>query len=240
MTAGKLKSRRGASIIIALLVLLICATAGAAALTAASANAGRYTHMRRDQQRYLAVSSAVKLVRSELAGQSFSSSAKMEEAKSYTDPETGEVFIGQIYIMEPEDQLIAPAYSGVFSGWLLDDLGKCFKAREIPASWWSQTGGGSTETFDGVTYTGLGMDTDAAEPLLDQVKWTLTLDDDYSITARFWLDDEGKTYYPTTLTLPATRQEDTQTEQVGVGQRWVTTKTVTVTWSGDDVTITQG
>ncbi len=231
MTARKLKSDRGASIIIALLVLLVCATAGAAALTAAGANAGRYTHMRRDQQRYLAVSSAVKLVRSELADRSFSATATLNET---VDPETLE----RVYQLKSEDGV---SYTGVFSDWLLGDLRACFKAREIPADWWSE-GGGSAEDFGGVTYNGLGIETDGDEPLFGQVQWSLTLDDDYTITARFWLEDEGKTYYPTVLTLPATREESTVTEQDKsvVGQRWVTVKTVTVTWSGDDASISQG
>ncbi len=224
MTARKLRSRRGASIIIALLVLLICATAGAAALTAASANAGRYTHMRRDQQRYLAVSSAVKLVRAELADQSFSASAQLDET---VDEETLE----HVYQLKSED---ARTYSGAFEQWLLDDLNACFQAQEVPTGW-----GGGTSAFTGVTYDGLGVDTDAAEPLLSQVKWKLTLADDYTITARFWLEDEGKTYYPTVLTLPATRDESTETHRVGAGQHWLTTKTVTVTWNAADATVTQ-
>ncbi len=232
MTARKLKSHRGASIIIALLVLLVCATAGAAALTAAGANAGRYTHMRRDQQRYLAVSSAVKLVRSELADRSFTATATLKET---VDPETLE----HVYQLQSEGER---TYSGAFAGWLLDDLGECFKANEIPAGWWSQDGSGSGGTFDGVTYTGLGIDTDGDEPLFDQVQWSLTLADDYTITARFWLADEGKTYYPTTLTLPAQREESTTTEldKSVAGQRWVTVKTVTVTWPMADATVIQG
>ncbi len=229
MAARKLKSNRGASVIIALLVLLICVTAGAAALTAAGANAGRYTHMRRDQQRYLAVSSAAKLVRAELAGQSFSATAKLDETVN------AETLLHEYKFITPGDGgYVAPTYSGAFADWLLDDLNACFQAQEIPAGW-----GGGTSVFTGVTYDGLGIDTDDDEPLLDQVKWSLTLADDYTITARFWLADEGKTYYPTVLTFPAQRQEATQTERVGAGQHWVTTKQVTVTWSADDSTITQ-
>ncbi len=230
ISARKLKSDRGASIIIALLVLLICVTAGAAALTAASANAGRYTHMRRDQQRYLAVSSAAKLVRAELAGQSFSATVKLDETVNT------ETLLHEYKLINPGDGgYVAPTCSGAFADWLLDDLNTCFQAQEVPAGW-----GGGAVAFSGVTYDDLGIDTDAAEPILDQVKWSLTLADDYTITARFWLADEGKTYYPTVLTFPASRQEDTQTERVGAGQHWVTTKTVTVTWNADDVTITQG
>lgn len=65
---SKLNNRRGASILLALLLFLICALAGAAALTAASANIGRFSYLEQDQQQYLAVSSAAKLLRSQLDG----------------------------------------------------------------------------------------------------------------------------------------------------------------------------
>lgn len=65
---SKLNNRRGASILMALLLFLICALAGAAALTAAGSNIGRYSYLEEDQQQYLAVSSAAKLFREQLDG----------------------------------------------------------------------------------------------------------------------------------------------------------------------------
>lgn len=66
--AKKLHSSAGASIVLALLLFLVCALAGAAAVTAASANVGRYTYQQESQQAYLAVSSAARLVRDQLDG----------------------------------------------------------------------------------------------------------------------------------------------------------------------------
>lgn len=63
---SKLNSRRGVSLVLALLLILICTFAGAAALTAASSNAGRYPYVREYQQQYLAVSSAAKLIHDDL------------------------------------------------------------------------------------------------------------------------------------------------------------------------------
>lgn len=57
-----LKSRRGASIILALIIFLLCALAGASALIMASANAGRYSHSEDDQQPYYSVTSAAMLM----------------------------------------------------------------------------------------------------------------------------------------------------------------------------------
>ena len=64
----KLHSRRGATIILALTFFLICAVIGGIVLTSATGNAGRLSHMRGEQQTYLTVSSAAKLVREELGG----------------------------------------------------------------------------------------------------------------------------------------------------------------------------
>ena len=62
----KLKSTRGASLIFALLVFMLCIFAGVAALTAAAANIGRYTHLEYEQQQYLSVASALELLQSQL------------------------------------------------------------------------------------------------------------------------------------------------------------------------------
>lgn len=232
MVRNKLKSRRGASIVIALLVLLICVTAGTAALTAAGANLGRYTHMRTDQQRYLAVSSAAKLVRSELCDQSFSASAQVEEDKSPILEEGQLPF--QVLGLGGDAQ-----YTGVFEPWLLDDLKGLFQATAIPEDWQAQAGL-SLPAATACTYGGLGIQTDNGEELLGKVKWSLTLDDDYTLTARFYLEDDGAEYYPMVLTIPADKTEETsEPQRIGAGQRWRTTKTVTVTWQAQDAVITQ-
>ncbi len=59
---AKLNSKRGVSIVMALLLALVCLFAGAAALTAASANIGRYKYLREDNQDYLSISSAARLL----------------------------------------------------------------------------------------------------------------------------------------------------------------------------------
>lgn len=54
----KLNSKRGASIIIALMIFLLCALAGASAFIMASANVGRYAHSQDNRQVYYSVTSA--------------------------------------------------------------------------------------------------------------------------------------------------------------------------------------
>lgn len=64
----KLHSKRGASIMIALLFFLVCLMVGGVVLTAAAANAGRLAHLRQDQQSYFILSAAVRLLRDDLQG----------------------------------------------------------------------------------------------------------------------------------------------------------------------------
>ena len=83
----KLKSRRGASILIALLLFLVCAFVGGAVLMSAYQNASRSTALRREQQNYLAVSSAAQLLKAELVGSGVGLQYITET--SYTQDEDG-------------------------------------------------------------------------------------------------------------------------------------------------------
>lgn len=67
-TKFKFASKRGASVLIALLVFFLAALSGTIALTMAASNAGTYTHKAEDQQRYLSVASAARLILSRLEG----------------------------------------------------------------------------------------------------------------------------------------------------------------------------
>ena len=59
---AKMSCRRGAAVLIALLIFFLALLSGTVALTMASSNAGRYTHEKEDRQEYLAVVSAAKLI----------------------------------------------------------------------------------------------------------------------------------------------------------------------------------
>ena len=62
----KLKSRRGATILLALALLLLCMMVAASLLTAAVSNAGKVRSNKEEQQKYLVLSSALRLVCGEL------------------------------------------------------------------------------------------------------------------------------------------------------------------------------
>ena len=67
----KLKSRKGASLIFALLAFLVCAVVGTVVISAASASGGRVKDMAAVDQRYYAVMSAAQLFKEELNNQTF-------------------------------------------------------------------------------------------------------------------------------------------------------------------------
>ena len=62
----KWNSRRGASILLALLFLLVCVMAGATVVMAAASNAGKIRSNKEEQQKYLTLSSALQLLCDEL------------------------------------------------------------------------------------------------------------------------------------------------------------------------------
>lgn len=66
--ALKRGAQRGASMVIALILFLLCTVAGVTALTMAATNAGRYSHAQEDRQAYYSVSSAALLMADMLDG----------------------------------------------------------------------------------------------------------------------------------------------------------------------------
>lgn len=62
----KLHSERGASILLALLFFLVCMMVGASVLAAAASNAGKIRSNQTEQQKYLTLSSAIRLICDEL------------------------------------------------------------------------------------------------------------------------------------------------------------------------------
>lgn len=66
--ASKLKSRRGASMVVTMVFFLLCVSVSAVILTAAHTNAGKVRSGRQAQEAYLAVSSAARLLRESVGG----------------------------------------------------------------------------------------------------------------------------------------------------------------------------
>lgn len=67
----KLKSNRGASILMAMLFLLVCMLVSSSVLMAAGSNAGKLRSNQQEQQKYLALSSALRLVCDEICASEY-------------------------------------------------------------------------------------------------------------------------------------------------------------------------
>lgn len=83
----KWKSQEGASILMALLFLLVAVMVSSSVLAAAVSNAGKYSSNRQAQQRYLALSSAVRLICDELARAEYYGKYEYEEIILYGEDE---------------------------------------------------------------------------------------------------------------------------------------------------------
>lgn len=92
----KLHSQDGASILLALLFFLLCMMVAASVLTAAASNAGKIRSGYTEQQKYLALSSALRLVAGQLEQATY--------AGSYT------VYTWEVTVKDGEDRSITTRY----------------------------------------------------------------------------------------------------------------------------------
>lgn len=117
----KVRSQRGASLLLALLFLLICAMVGASILMAAAANAGKHRSNLTEHQTYLALSSAVSLLCDELNAAEYRG-----QYKYWT--ETVEVGEGEdaTTVIETHFQQVEGTYTGKMKDILLADFDMIF------------------------------------------------------------------------------------------------------------------
>lgn len=134
----KLRSQRGASLLLALLFLLLCSMVTASILMAAVANAGKYRSNQEEHQTYLALSSAIttlcdELNRAEYQGQySCWMEEKISENTSEGDDST-ETTVIKYYYFEQKDGLYrypGTEREGRFHALLLNSFDALF-AKEL-------------------------------------------------------------------------------------------------------------
>lgn len=128
--AAKLNSRRGASLLLALLFFLICALAASSVLMAAASNAGRTRGSREEHQRYLALSSAMRLVCDDLARAQYRGKYQVDtyqETVSY-DPETNEPIVQTKHRLTQLDGV----YTGALEGLLRPVFDSIFAQQFTP------------------------------------------------------------------------------------------------------------
>ena len=247
----KLKSTRGASVLFALLVFILCMFAGVAALVAASSNIGRFAHAEADQQQYLSVGSAVELLKDELGTAKLEFSRELIKTRQWshttiTDPATGEITAidtdETTYALE---ETVLPADSSSLLAKLVEEACRdVFEAKYVPADWYTKTDndipalpGSLTKTF---TVT-------AANDNLVDVHAALEMNPaSCMITVTLWAGEEDTGAYKATVLLPVkVTQSNTTLPPVTTGNAnngetvTATTVTATLEWPGDGIMITK-
>ena len=230
--------------LLAILFFLVCAMVGAVVLTAAATNAGRLARNRQEQQDYLAVASAAKLVREDITGGTFTG--------SYREIVT-EIYYPAVY--DQEGNLVSAAYTTRTVEYRVDPvrteesvflsgmkaLLESIYFSTVPAET------GLQETLMGDTERTLALETSKGDAVIPTVSGNLRVassdnssqgEGRYAITAELAALRDGTSDYPTVLKLAPRVRDAMETEVTGSGNTtiYTTTYTTTVTWTGETVT----
>lgn len=230
----------------ALLVLVLCAAAGLAALTAAFSNVGRYIHLESDQREYLSVSSAIGFLRGKLTGGAFSARLTLTATHTWwyeTDPADP---TKQTRKDETKNELSSEPYEGfgadneLLTGLMSAYCAALFENSYVP-----------DEFFTG-TRDCLSLPPSVKKELtvsgidgLSEVTVELTLDGrSFNITMEVKTRDSGLYTARITavaqVTAPPPESETTYSEDGGNGvETTVTTVHITVRWPEDGITVTR-
>ena len=139
----KLKSSRGASILMALLFLLVCMMVASSLLMAAVSNAGKIQSDRTEQQKYLTLSSGLRLVCGELEEMAYTGEYQYAEwfVENEEKNEKGEVIgttrTDYYWCGQAEGTLTGGNLADALRGFFLEELdgmyGEAFTARGFQA-----------------------------------------------------------------------------------------------------------
>lgn len=225
----KLNDPTGASILFAILVFMLCILAGTAAVTAASANSGRYSHQRADQQRYLSVASAVRLLTGELTNNTFKGKVRITETKP--TGEACEDTAPKVEKVEEEDEEEKLGLSGDLKA-LLEDYFKNLYYSEMGVKDDAAPASEAAGTFSStVTIEADNMDIVTVKVEADRYNVTLTL----------WAGTESEKAYTTVVRLMAVEEPSSGpvTKEYS-GDTWTTTwdELITVRWPEENVVVT--
>lgn len=234
----KNRGRRGASLLIAILVFLLAALSGTVALTMAESNAGRYTHEKEDQQAYLAVASASKLILDELG------SVQVR----FTGNKTS--------VPESSADVNEPQFFKKGSTETIDNLKLFFKDDEfidqlktiLPYGKKDEPAAGTaleTEGYKPVSFT-LTVDGDSKSSVLVE----LDLHEPTRLYIRLWYAENGNSSYQMTVTVglggDKEEGEGGGSGESGSGAQWETSKDaegadmyyVDLSWKTNEATYT--
>lgn len=245
----KLHNQEGASLLFAILVFLVCALAGAAALTTAAANAGRYSHIRQDHQDYLTVASALRLVRDDITSHTFQATHQMEKVVTteYTTVEGETTFTTDTHFATVEDY---PQYTwdAKLNSLMKDHLSKIFIYKTAAPQFNAISPGIIADTAPAFPLEIPNLELSIADdPRFEAVRMKFSIAADYTITLTAWLGDTEQ--YKSQMVLTPVATDDmistvaTETSTSGatttVKETTTYTLTETVEWPVEQAVITR-
>ena len=230
---AKLKSRRGASLVFALLVFTMCVLAGTAALTAASANVGRYTRIEGEQRQYFSVASALELVQGLVDDHPVTVTVKYTE----TTEDVGGTPITTYsiaYFNNADDTYeIAPDNLTYYQ--------KLLVLNNVPERWWTNTSSPKPDSPSGLdkTYT-ITPPADYEGSLYPVTVNVKSSADGGKFDLEMYFKTEGGAYpvWPGTVTTDMTTKTEETTTAGGTTTTITTTLTCTLSWSSESSLIT--
>ena len=227
----KLRSQQGASLLLALLFLLICAMVSASILMAAASNVGKRRSNLAEHQTYLALSSAVSLLCDDLNQAEYCAQYTCWETRedSGTVDQDGNPITYTVYHF----QQVPGAYTGHLSDMLLANFDALFAQDNIGSSALVDYTGPTWQSSSVPTKHTLTLKPDTGTELDErEVKVELDVQSSYAIYLTATLNDytiEAElTPIQSRLTLPASLQSKDQNEIQRVGPMqwkigWITT-----------------
>lgn len=205
----KLRSESGASILLALLFFLLCAMVGASVLMAAASNAGKSRSNREEQQKYLTLSSALQLVCDELTAAKYTASfdlIKTEEIKKNVGTEAEPNWVldyYKYYYEQKTGDYTEKTLENVLP--LVNVLDSLFAQNQglpktLPNGKDQHIYAGVTPAPGGTFELTLTVDASDKPGLAQPVKVEVTLNENYRLSLKAWLENDSTyTMYGTIL-----------------------------------------
>ncbi len=257
----KLKDKKGVSILLALLIIMICAVAGAGAISMAAANVGRYSHAAEEQQAYYSVTSAATLVRDVFdkvrytsRGVEFATSTITvydEAAHNHTKTTSSAMkYSSGAAVMEStsEDANAQGILQSGLGSAITYQFNKIVPFKNVPDDWYERAEGTTDVTRpSSISAYSHEYTITSSDISIGTVVGRLFIYDDYNLSFSFTLGTgSGNEVYSVSLYLSAEVKEDTQTaithSETTNEEREIntTTRKVIVTWPKALATISRG
>ncbi len=248
----KLSGKKGASMILALLIVLISTFAGAGVITMAATNMGRYAHDTDDQQAYYSVTSAAILIRDTFAKAQYTSQNaeyKYESKWEYTaaggdDNATGVHQLTEYYTLTFNGSgSFELTGDNVFGETIASHMDKVFQSRSIPDEWYNKSGMEKSAINSLKDYS---FTITSGNISIGTVNATLIFGDNYDLLFSFLFQAGNSKLYSVSLYMESEVNDVTKTEvksdptSSSASETNTTTKHVEVKWPAHKATISRG